>query len=322
MQRAKHIATLISFIAAIMLLSGPRYAHAQNSFSNPFVNSWQKYQVLMGNTANSVTWELWDDLESPTIELELDKDDDWVDYDIEAPNAYVEIKFYSPYFDNGETWYLVYSEWDDNDNCVAMRFFEINIAENTFFLSLGADENNCNSLNGEVLNWDNVNGLGGSGIDTKIESYVEFTVQMNKKDNFAMNSWSFNGATTFSNNDYDFVRVRSVSDNLSGTSNAGENFTISGDDGTGVFSVIVDAAATTATEPEAADYTDYIILRVYVSGLVHQGETIILDIDNGKASSGINYIRETNENTSLGGDREQRINILPLPATSNIAIAN
>jgi hypothetical protein len=194
-----------------------------------------------------------------------------------------------------------------------MRSFTINLKENTFYLSMGDDDDECNSLHGVVLNWNDIN-------EVDVESYVDFTVQMNRMDDFDMNSWSFSGAISFDQG-YDFIRVRSVGDETTGSSDAGEGFTISNDDGSGTFTVSVDAEEVTATDPPAED-SDYITLRVFVSGLVYEGETVTLTVSNGKAQSGNNYPKVTDDNTTKGGDRIQEMEILPLPATSNIAIVN
>jgi hypothetical protein len=326
MNRVKNIAKILILLTTILLLAGTRYAHAQNTSSEPFVNSWQKYRVPMGAAANSVTWELRkDNKDNLTGKLDLStlfsENEKWMDIyseDVSGDDyAAIEIKFEDTNFANGETWYLVYSEWDGTEgtgNCIAMRSFEINLEENTFYLSMGDDDDDCNSLHGVVLNWNDIN-------EQAIESYVEFTVQMNRMDDFDMNSWSFSGAISF-DQDYDFIRVRSVGDELTGSSDAGENFTISDDDGSGTFTVSVDAEDITASEPDPLADNDFITLRVFVSGLVYEGETVTLTVSNGKAKSGSNYPKETDDNTNKGIDRIQNNEILPLPATSNIAIVN
>lgn len=277
----------------------------------------------MGAAANSVTWELRkDNKDNLTGKLDLStlfsENEKWMNIYSEDDYAAIEIKFASEQgFANDQTWYLVYSEWDGTEgtgNCIAMRSFEIKLEENTFYLSMGDDDDDCNSLHGEVLNWNDING-------NDIESYVEFTVQMNRMDDFDMNSWSFSGTISFDQSNYSFIRVRSVGDELTGSSGAGENFTISDDDGSGTFTVSVDAEEVTASEPPAED-NDFITLRVFVSGLVYEGETVTLTVSNGKAKSGTNYPKETDDNTNKGGDRIQENEIFPLPATSNIAIVN
>jgi hypothetical protein len=313
-------------LTTLLLLAGSHFAHAQNSSTEPFIDSWQKYRVPVGVSANSVTWELReDDPENPASTLDLSTLDGggaaWIDIYSENVSetdyAAIEIKFDGDEgFANGQTWYMVYSEWDGtagSGNCTAVRAFEITISENTFYLSMGDDNDACNSLDGQVLNWNDINSVD-------IESYVDFTVQMNRQDDFDMNTWSFTGAITFDQSNYDFIRVRSVGNTLPGNSDASEVFTIT-DDGTGTFTVSVDAETVTPSDPPA-DYTDFITLRVYVSGLVYEGETVILTVSEGKAFSGANYPKETDDNLSEGGDRIQEQTILPLPATPNIAIVN
>jgi len=303
-----------------MLLIGYCYAHAQNSSLNPYIDSWQKYTIPMGDAVNNTPeWSI--EMGATSIPLTnglTNGGNVWVrtgtEPSVSPSNAYIEIKFIDAIFNDGESWTLVFQETNDaTGNCEALRSLDITISINNFYLSLGADGDDCNSLDGEVLNWNDYD-------NEDVESYVDFDVQMNKLDNFAMNSWSFSGSVTLLDGNYSFLRVRSEGNNLTGTSNDGQNFTIT-DNGGGSFSVVVSAAVTTPSDPAAA-YTDFITVRVFMEGLVHEAETARLIISNGKAQSGSAYIKETDDNITLGGDRLQEIGILALPATPNIAIVN
>jgi hypothetical protein len=324
MIRAKHIAKILTLLAVILLLAGPRYAHAQNSSAYPYIDSWHLYRIAMDDITNDVVWTLSNTNATPSSYTLTTQS--WVNIytvDDATDSACVEIKFISSIFD-GVTgdWTLTYSESDNDsgDDCisVAVRSFAIAPVTNDFYLTMGVDVSNCNSLDGEVLNWDDIDGLGlgHSGTVTTISNYVEITVQMHKASTFVMNTWSFNGEVTQLDGNYTFDEVLSDDDLLTGTSNLGMTYTITAGTGS-TFSVIVNGPADPA-DPAVED--DYITLRAYVSGLVFESESVQVEISDGEATSGINYTSVTEDNEDLNDDMIQVITILPLPETPNISL--
>ncbi len=329
MIKATHIATkLILLIAITLLLALTRYASAQNTSAQPFVDSWHLYRVPMGNTGHSYTWHLFDNLAdaqaNTNVDYTLTGAETWANTVVTAGNADIEIKFIDANFNGGQTWYLVYSEWDNTagtGNCVARRSTQIDIIDNNFYLTLAADGEICNPLAGSVLNWDNIDGLGlgHSGTSTNMPTYVDFTIQMNKAANFVLNTWVFRGTITRLDLNYLLVSVRTTTGVLTGTSAGGGSFTIT-DNGNGTFDVVVN------TPTDASVLNDYIVVRANITGLVHEGERVQLDVSGGEAHSGsVNYGVVTTDNLllpSAPGDRQQLQTIFPLPATPNITLVN
>ena len=320
MFRAKHIAKTLLLIAVLLLLAAPRYAHAQNSSAAPYLNSTHLYRVKMGDVANTPTWQLTN-LTSSLSPIVLDAQS-WITHakidraGTAEDSAYVTIKFVNTVFNVSDgTWTLIYSEMN-GDDCIAKRSFDITPTDNSFYLTLGDDDTNCNALNDQVLNWDDIDwkGQGHSGTNTPIPTYVDFTVKMNKAPTFTISSWLFDDTISFLNSNFSYISARAIDSSATGTSALGLSFAITQGSGN-KFSVLVNGPSTSVA-------SDSIVLRVYISGLIYVGEGVLMTVKNGVARSGTNYVTRTDDDVGKGsGDRQQVQIILPLPATSNIAIA-
>ena len=83
---------------------------------------------------------------------------------------------------------------------------------------------------------------------------------------------------------------------------------------------------TTVKGTTSALETDQLTLNLPVSGYVYEGQVVTLTLTEGVARSGNTYEVITNDNTEepdpppISTPRVQQLTILPLPATSNIAI--
>lgn len=316
MFRALHIAFSLLGLTALLFLAGPCYVNAQNTWSSPYLNSTHLYRVPMGNTGNTVVWELYDNL-AEDKEYTLDGSHTWATPAVVGANAEIAIKWISATFTNGSTWYLVYNEYN-SDNCVARRSITITPVDNSFYLTLGADEENCHPLDHTVLNWNNINA-------TRIEVVLEFTVYLHKANNFAP-SWSFTATPTFGPYDgnthvyqYPGSGNTTIGASTTGTTDDGHSFTATYNAG----NITVTVNGSTATEEE-----DFLTLQVPVSGYVYEGQVVTLTLSNGLARSGTSYTVVTDDNTDepdpppISTPRQQALTVWPLPATLNIAMTD
>ncbi len=297
-----------------MLAAGLSRGYAQNTSALPYIDSWHRYQVTSDASANSVTWWLQsDETLSPVTRLDLSQLDNdganWITRSTVGVTEIIDIKFVDAQFNSGQTWYLIFSEWDNTvgtGNCVARRSMRIDIVENTFYLSLGGDMSICNPLDGDVLNWNNV--------DTEpIGTGVPFRITMNKAAGFAANTWTFSGSLTGLTGGYTVTSATSSEAHGSdgdGTTNDGYPYTITYN--TGAFTVTVTGSSTVVGVGES----DYIDILVWITGRVWIDTQVTLTISNGQATSGTAYTVNTDDNGS--GDKIQVYTINELPGTSNI----
>lgn len=305
-------------LIVVLAFALPLAAQAQNNSAYPYINSTQKYRVKMGNSFNTVTWELQNGSGPITavtdglthggeayinIETELDGTDTY---------AYIEIKFVDGLFANGDIWTLIYSEWDDTDGsgkCVAKRSVTINPVENTFYFSMGADASDCHPLDGEVLNWNDVD-YEKPGVN------LDFAVTLHKTYNFNIKSYTFSG--TVATSDYTFTGV--TLGTVGGDALDASDYSITTDVGNGTFSVTILDDPPYDSESNA-DATVNIVLQVAVSGLVYEGDDVTVTLTGGSATSGTNYTVVTDVDAPPpDGTQDQQLTIKPLPATTNIAI--
>jgi hypothetical protein len=273
----------------LLLLSGTRYAHAQNSSANPFIDSWHLYRIPMANTANTVQWQLFDvDLNgAPSYTLETQP---WVDTSVVSGNAEIEIKFINTVFASGQIWFLVYSEISSDHSCVARRSFEIHPVNNIFYLSLPADDSECNSYTGDI--WDNADG-DLSAIDRG--DNVEFTVTMNKDVLFLIDKWRFNGSISIITGGLENHLATPAFSVTAGASTSGGTWTITG---TGAnFNLEV------TTPADFDGISDVVTFSVDIEGDITEDYQIQLSLTNGQAISGTLYETVTDDNLNLGGDR-------------------
>jgi hypothetical protein len=94
------------------------------------------------------------------------------------------------------------------------------------------------------------------------------------------------------------------------------NFTLTNPTGS-TFTLTADGPAAPANPALLADT---VVVRVFLSGLIFEGEQARLDISNGRGTSGTSYNVITDDNLLLGGDRRQFYTIQPLPGTPNIVM--
>jgi len=315
MVQKPYIALYTLLLTALLLLAGPCYVEAQteNTWGSPYLNSTHQYRVPMGNTANTVVWELYDNM-AEAADFTLNGLQTWATPSVAGPNAEIVIKWQTPTFAAGSTWYLVYNEYN-GDNCEARRSVTITPAANSFYLTLGADVVDCHPLEATVLNWDDIDA-------TRIEIALEFTVRMNKADGFAPGEWSFTATPTFgtfgtSTHLYLYTGSgnTTIGPTATGTTDDGHTFTATYNAG----NITVTVSGSTPTEEE-----DFLTLQVPVSGYIYEGQLVTLTLSNGLARSGTIYTVVTDDNTQepdhppIPTPRVQINTVFPLPATPNI----
>lgn len=318
MNRFRHIA-LILLLATFALLAQTGYAHAQNSSTAPYFNSTHRYQVTMGNSANTVGWKLYKGTianaatpptDGTSYMLTPSGTQTWAVPAVDGSNAYVDITFADNVFAAADgTWTLIYSEYSVvNGNCVAIRTMQITPEANTFYLTLSADASDCHPLNGEVLNWDAIN-------NTPVEAPQTYTVTMHKSDLFHTKSWEFTATPSF-DGPSGYTYSGAGKEAYTGTSSAGNSYTVTY---TATTVKVVVVTTTNNTSEETVSFP------VPISGLVYKGVDATISLTEGVARSGTTYEVVTNDNLKLPAvppDRSQTITLLPLPATSNIAIVD
>ncbi len=318
MKRLTGILKGLILLVAMMLAAGLSNGYAQNTSANPYIDSWHRYQVNSDATANSVTWWLQsDETLSPVTRLDLsalDAGANWITIGTGVGTDYVDIKFVDAQFNSGQTWYLIFSEWDNteaNGRCVARRSMNIAIQENTFYLSLGEDTTMCNPLDGNVLNWANID-------NEEVAAGLTLRITMNKAEGFAAKTWSFSGSISLTNG-YNITGATSIvahGSDIDGFTNDGHGYNITYNAVPKTFTVTVAGSSTGAGVGES----DYVDILVMISGLVWKETEATLTITGGQATSGTNYPVITDDNGS--GNKDRKYTLWALPATSNIVFNN
>jgi hypothetical protein len=303
--RALFVCAVLMFVLAF---AQPMDAQAQNNSANPYINSTHLYRVPMGNTANDVTWELFDNL-AEAADYTLNGIQSWATAAQVGSNAEIEIYFDDAVFTTGQTWYLVYSEMNGS-NCVAKRSVTINPVENTFYFSMGADASDCHPLDGEVLNWNDVD-------DEKPGVNLDFTVTLHKTYNFNIKSYTFSG--TVATTGYTFTGA--TLGTVGGATLPATDYTIAYNTTLKTFTVTINVSPLydgASTDEVTVD----IVLQVAVAGLVYQGDDVTVALTGGSATSGTNYtvLTDVDDPPPNPTKQDQQLTILPLPATTNIAI--
>jgi len=290
------------FVLALLLLAGTRYAHAQNTSGSPFYDSEHLYRITMDNTANGVQWQLYEGSLGGTV-TNLGAQA-FVDTSVVSGNAEIEIRFVEAIFEASPTWFLVYSETNAAGSCVARRSLQINPVDNNFFLSVAQYDTTCNSYSGRV--WPNtVDDIS----DADSLNTVDFTVTMNKPDNFHTDGWSFDGKVTLVVAGPNTLQNGM---NILATSLRGGACSFTGNSGNFHLSV---------NGPVDLDQTtDEVTITVEVLGDVTSDFEVQLIISNGEAFSGSSsYTVTTTDNGS--GNKQIRKYILGIPNTSLISIS-
>lgn len=299
----------------ILLLAGGRYANAQNTSSQPYIGSTHLYGVPMGDFANTVQWEISNPTYNSGNPIDLTSIS-WTTptkIDNTSPtrdSAYIEITFENTIFSLATgTWRLVYSEMNGN-SCVARRYVQINPMDNTFYLSLPEDGEDCNSRSGDI--WAN------TIADISAADYVSsisFTVTMNKSATFETDKWRFTGSCVLTAGAlFTHLYATTPFASTSGTTTNGGNWTITGTGGNFVLEVSYLPGGNYPGENDTVEFF------VNVEGDVTQDFTLQLTVSNGQADSGENYVSVTNDNTTLGGDRVVSQTIRGVPNTPVITM--
>ncbi len=189
----KAVRNIIHLLIPIFLISGLlTTAYAQNSGSFPYQDSRHSYRVDIADRVNNEqAWSIVNESETTTYDLSDAATHSIFEYSIYADGDYdvVQIKFEHEDFAPG-VWYLRYYETDnDNGECVSAREIEITVMSDAFYLLVDGEADNCNSQDGVVREYEEID----------VEEHptgVQYTVTMNKPDDFDPTSWRFD--VTFS----------------------------------------------------------------------------------------------------------------------------
>ena len=318
MQKASHISLIITLLTALLLLAGPRCAHAQavNTGGGPYLNSWHSYRVVVGSTLHTREWYIMNDDSSQVRDLTGATPDWAIVHGLSGSNSDVSIFFVDSVFGVGETWRLRYREYSGPGTCVAARQFTINVVENMLYLTLDADAAACKSQSGSPYNWNDVD-------DETYQTQFTYRVSLHKNQNFTITGWSFEADIDLTpiGHNHEFVSYTvEVVPSTEGTATIvdGAPYDPLLD---GYFKVNLSALATANLDSVSAD------VIVTVRGLLHEGVTATLNLLNGQATHGVNN-NITLDNTGMPTeaiqanaalrDRAKSVVIHPLPDTRNI----
>lgn len=324
MIQAKQITKTFALLIVLILLSGAYniYAQTVNTGAGPYLNSWHTYRVIVGDPSNTIEWDITDHTGTNVIN-NFSPVPDWVViHTLSGSNADISIFFDQNRFVQGNTYYLRYREFTDPSTCVAARRFEIIVTENDFYLTLSPDESHCKQGSGALNDsW--------SDVETEFRTHsFSYVVTLHKDENFTINGWSFQGnidlTPTGHNHNLDDYTI-SVQPLTAGTATLIDDGTVEsvyyGPENNGFFRVNL-----SGLNPANLDSVNALV-TVTVSGLMHQGVTATLTLDNGFTTHGVNSNR-TFDNTTMPTsaeqpvaalrDRQQVIVLNPLPATHDI----
>lgn len=285
----KNLLVVITFMIAsnVVIAQNEYLANTPASLGdgdNPYVGTSYTYTVAPG--AGTIQWTVYsaDDLDPGNV---VDPAAASPAYTISGgTTASATIVWNTP-----GTYYLTYSE--DLNGCVTRRGVIVEVAANNFQIAMEANKTAvCNVKEGAVLNWNNYNEAG-----EEVKTTVTYEINMSKEDDFAIQSWQFNGAFTLPTGltIADAADVTSNVGSISVSGSANENFALTGMNGT----------------------QKSVIITVKVSGLVTASGTIPLAISGGQALSGpTSAIITGNSETA---NQSQTNELKPLPGASNIS---
>lgn len=322
MHRAQNIAKRIGLIIAVMLLSGIRYVHAQNTSMAPYLGSWHKYRVPMDNVANTPTWQLQinggAEIALANNMNEAGDGETWVRYSTEVDAgtnfAYVEIKFIDPRFDVADEATIIYSEMDaGSGNCVARRSIMPTVVENLFNLTLVDNGDACNSYSG-ISGWEN--GHGDISL-YDLTTTVEFQVQLNKPGSLRVTEWQFSGTISLvSGSPNNTLTAPDII--IGGNANTqlfndnGATWSVGAISGTS-FTIDV-----TVANPDFSYDTDVLTFSVEVFGDITADYSVQLNLTGGSALTGTYYGSET-EDSESGTPRQVATTVFGVPNTSIVS---
>ena len=256
-----------------------------------------------------------DDYNSAAIYTITDGGQTWADTllvnTVTTDSAGVEIQFIDANFDSGQTWFLVYSEYNGN-NCTARRYFEIHIVDNTFYVDIQpAAVSDCNSLSGHV--WTNAD-----NIESDQTFAVPFTVDMYKAQSLLVRQWVFTGTTSVSGTGYSgtpvYANVAGSSDNSHATwalTSSGSTFTLT--------VTVTDPGTEYEHDP---DPDDAVTFNISITGPPTEDATVTLSITSAYAVSRVSggiYLVTTDDNGS--GNFTQVKTLWGIPNTSYVSVS-
>ncbi|MDA3927601.1 MAG: hypothetical protein PF541_01490 [Prolixibacteraceae bacterium] len=307
MSKLKNIAKNLTLLA-ILLVVGASYAFAQeNTSGEPYINSKQMYQVPMGDFGNTFEWELYDG--TTTHDLCTVS---WADTSRSNPNAIAVITFQDATFNPEQNWTLIYSEYDNTDNCVAKRSLPITTKANSFYLSMPDDAKVCNPMSGSVFTNVDV-------IDVDDTISIPFDVYINKATDFRVTSWTFTGNVDVSAGYVVVDPVVALGAYRSGTTNRGYSWSIAVDLSNN-FKLTVSLTLAQIAAQKTEGYTaDTLTLYADIFGSPVDDVDVTLTISAGEASSGENYTKTTLDNDS--GKKVFTEELFGIPNTSIISVA-
>jgi hypothetical protein len=304
----------LKVLLLLLAMAGSLALFAQNTGAGPYVDSWHTYRITVGNSANTVEWEIIN--ADTTVVRPLSDAMQWVAIPALVGNiADISVCFTDSVFGAGERWYLRYREYNGAGTCVAARRFSIDLTDNDFYLSLAANDTICKPQSGQVFDWTNVD-------DETFTTEFTYRVTLNKVPGYVINSWSFVADIDLDPGTHSF---ESYTVNVIPAAEGTATIT---DDGTwdplldGLFRVSM-------TAPTTPDITSLSVdIVVTIRGLLHDGLRATLTLLNGQATHGVNsnitYDNEGKPREAEGvtdvalQDRIQIVMIDPLPDTENI----
>lgn len=302
MSRINNIAKQL-ILLAIVLIGWLSYGFAQNTYDLPYLGSWHKYRVPMGNVLNTPSWELGINAGAPfSLTNNMNESGDgevWVRYGTEnitgTDYAYIEIKFIDPRFDVADVATIIYSETNAaTGNCIAKRSFAATVQTNDFNLTIVNNGNTCNSYSG-VGAWENGHGTIS---DYDLSSTIDFQVQINKPSTLRATSWQFSGTVSITSGSPDNVltgpdiTIGGVNTTSLNASN-GATWSVNSITGT---SFVIDVSV---ANPDFAYTTDIVTFNIEVQGDVTSTFTVQLQLDDGTIVTGTNYFSVTEDGKGL-----------------------
>lgn len=131
---------------------------------------------------------------------------------------------------------ITFTEYDPNTSCSTQRTLDVTVISNTFYLTMGADNEECHDLSGTVL------AEGASGNTT-----VYFDVNLNKDSGWDIDSWKYDFSVAITNTNYSLQSVKVDGGADLGASGTYSNQTVLGTSGTSQIEVVLNGPVTEGT---------------------------------------------------------------------------
>jgi hypothetical protein len=326
MNRAGRLLLVLLLISATFLPT-----RAQNTGALPYLDSEHAYAITIGKADNNKEWVVTDkddgNPNTPYTITDATQATDAIDWfeiipaTTDGGTEQVNITFDRDVFAPGgtltTTWYLQYYEYDETNACISAREFVLTVGENEFYLTVGADDAQCNDRSGLVHTYAQVD---NDPVGTDLyATEVTYTVTMHKEGDYDPDSWRF---------DASFFEDITLSNSITPTAFAATVSTVDGGSasfaGSGPYTV-------TVIPPPSADFPDEVEVTLTVSfeNPVLADVTPTLTVSNGSATKNGTPPAVTYDNEDIypydpvdpllvPGDREQVVTIYELPATRDI----